>query len=53
MTAAANSTPAAPRRRLPPLAGDGTILVTGGTGTTGRLLLSWLLYEAQATRVIG
>jgi UDP-N-acetylglucosamine 4,6-dehydratase len=52
MTAAANSTPAAPRRRLPPLAGDGTILVTGGTGTTGRLLLSWLLYEAQATRVI-
>ena len=52
MTAAADSTPAAPRRRLPPLAGDGTILVTGGTGTTGRLLLSWLLYEAQASRVI-
>ncbi|MDE0960420.1 MAG: polysaccharide biosynthesis protein [Planctomycetota bacterium] len=52
MSAAADSTPAAPRRGLPPLAGDGAILVTGGTGTTGRLLLSWLLDEAQATRVI-
>lgn len=39
-------------RRLPPMTGDGSVLVTGGTGTTGRLLLRWLLNEAGARRVI-
>ena len=42
-------TPPTPSSILP---GDGSVLVTGGTGSTGRWLLRWLLGEAGASRVI-
>ncbi|MEE2882608.1 MAG: polysaccharide biosynthesis protein [Planctomycetota bacterium] len=39
-------------RRLPEALAGASVLVTGGTGTTGKLLIQWLLQEAGASRVI-
>lgn len=39
-------------RRLPENLKGASVLVTGGTGTTGKLLVRWLLEESGASRVI-